>query len=105
MRELRFYGASDDLFEIDGFRTGEPDELCGDGFFIVKIDSPSEGSVCVVGHYAPNDVVPCWAVGLMPTDEGEPIPPWHVRYDIKGHDYSAVLVIEVPDDAVLSEVK
>lgn len=112
MRTLKFYGASDDLFEIVGTVRPEPDEIgVGESPVVVKIKS-SGGEVCVVALYSPGDTA-CWSVGLMPVDEGVPIPPWAVSF--KNHDngsrspgcgnlYSAEMTIVVPDDAVVSVV-
>lgn len=63
MRTLRFYGASDDRFEIEGSLPGEPDEIgCFDKSCVVKICSPSECQLAIVGIYAPGNTAPCWGI-------------------------------------------
>lgn len=104
-RVLRFYGCSDDLFEVDGGRRDEPDEIgCYDKPVVVKIQNGPD-SLCVVGMYAPANVAACWSIGLMPTDEGTPMPNWPVSYKLGGRGYSTELTIEVPDTAVVSVFK
>ena len=109
MRTLTFYGASDDLFYMDGVRDGEPDEVdCYNRPACAKIHS-SEGEVCVVAMYSPKGCnVGCWTVGLMPVDEDIPIPPWPVEFKLNeirpSVGYSAELTIVVPDDALVSMV-
>ena len=104
-RELRFYGASDDLFEIEGTSGDEPDEVgCYNRPAVAKIESPSEGSLCVVAVYAPANVAGCWSIGLMPRDEDIPMPPWKTSFRTGGRGYSAELTITVPDDATVSIV-
>ena len=109
MRTLRFHGASDDLLlaeegphlrlEASSFRTSPA----------IAVHSPSHGTLLVVGTYLSGPYAPaCWAVGVAPLDEGAPIPAWpvalesgeHARYAMQPYA-SAVLRIEVPDDAVL----
>lgn len=108
MRELTFYGSSDDLFYCDGTTGDEPDEIgCYNRPAVVKIES-SEGSVCVVGMYAPSKAASCWQVGLMPVDENIPIPQWPVKFTLNeissGEGYSAKMHISVPDDAVVTDI-
>jgi len=105
MRELTFYGASDDLFEIEGTRGDEPDEVgCYDEPAVAKIHS-SEGELCIVGMYAPGNAAACWSIGLMPTDEDVPIPDWKMSWKNGDRGYTAELTIHVPDDAVVSMVR
>ena len=101
-RRLTFYGASDDLFEIEGTKGSEPDEVpCYDRAAVAKIES-SEGQLCVVGMYAPGNTAPCWSIGIMPVDEEVEIPDWPMQWELGGRGYSAELTIAVPDDAVVS---
>lgn len=105
MRTLRFYGASDDRFEIEGSLPGEPDELgCYKKPCVVKVCSPSKGQLAIVGMYAPGNTAPCWSIGIMPVDEDVPIPPWQISWQTNENGYSTQLTILVPDDAVVSEV-
>ena len=101
-RMLRFYGASDDLFEIEGTRKGEPDEIgCWHRQAIVKVKADDDAGLYVFGTYAPGDVA-CWVIGIMNLDDGIDIPIWPMRFETSERKYSPVLVIEAPDDAVVS---
>ena len=98
MKTLKFNGYSDDIFgeyhisdvEVDNCASGKPIQC--------KISS-SEGELIVVGQYNRNKNG-CWDVGISQVDEGVSIPCWPVRFS--GEGYSAVLEIDVPDDAVLT---
>ncbi len=109
MRTLKFYGGSDDLFEIEGTVRTEPDEEgCYDRPAIANIKA-AEGELNIVAVYAPKGCdVGCWAIGIMPADEDIPIPPWPVSFKLNeirpGKGYSAELTIPAPDDAVVSMV-
>lgn len=103
MRELKFYGASDDLFEIEGTSGDEPDEVgCYNRPAVAKVSSSSEGELAVVAVYAPGNVAGCWSIGLMPVDEDVPLPSWQTAWKTGGRGYSAELTLTVPDDAVVS---
>ena len=97
MRVLKFYGASDDLFEIEGTRGEEPDER-DEGTVEVK-DSEGNGLHvhCVYGVTG----TACWMVGVAPIDEDIPIPDWPMKFTLGGRGYSAMLTLEAPDDAVV----
>jgi len=100
MRNLAFYGASDDLFEIEGTSKGEPDEVgCFMEKAIAQIITPDGEGLHVVAQYAPGDVA-CWSIGLMQLDEDKPIPDWPMRWKAQG--YSVRLEIDAPDDARVS---
>jgi hypothetical protein len=107
MRTLKFYGASDDLFEIEGTAGAEPDEIgCFDSIPAVKITGEDCGMI-VVAAYAALDAMPggmpgCWAIGICPLDEDVPLPGWDMRWRTEG--YSAVLEVDVPDGVVVSQV-
>lgn len=105
MRQLTFYGASDDLFEIRGSVGEEPDEVgCGDSPAIAKIEA-SDGSMCVVAHYAPADLLACWSIGISPAGEDAPIPSWPISCKLSDNGYSTEMTITVPDDAKVSIVE
>lgn len=103
MKTGRFYGGSDDLFEAAGaFR----EEMgCYDTPGVFRLDSPAEGRLFVVGHYAPAGTdAATWCIGVQQVDEGDPIPPWPIRMTRGEVPYSIVLEIDLPDDAVLTSV-
>lgn len=100
MRILKFYGVSDDLFEIEGTTGKEPDEInVGGDPVVVEIRAEGTG-LLVMGHYCRNG---CWAIGIAPIDEDMPLPPWPLHWSAKG--YSAHLEIHAPDKAKVAEVR
>jgi hypothetical protein len=102
MRLLQFYGASDDLFEIEGSRRNEPDEISPSS--AVKITLGDEGFI-VSAHYGPA-LTPCWAIGISQLDEDMPLPDWPIKFTTgaPSRGYSVVLNVEAPDDVVLTEI-
>jgi len=95
MKELRFYGASDDLFECEGAIREEVGCYNDVGKYHIK---SSEGEVLVVAQYLDSGL---WSVGLSPVDEGVNVPDWPCKYSIYEHGYSTLLTIQGPDDAAL----
>lgn len=104
-RTLKFYGASDDLFEIEGTCGDEPDEvICHETPVVAMVKGGDEG-LCVVAMYAPGDAAACWSIGIMPLDEyGVPIPSWPMTWRLSEECYSPELTLTVPDDAVVSMI-
>jgi len=97
-RTLKFYGASDDLFEIEGTIKDEPDEIgCYNRSAAVKVYDRLGNGLIVAGIYINPGV---WAIGIAPMDEDQPLPGWPHAYSRD----SALLTIEAPDDAVVVEV-
>ena len=111
-RTLKLYGASDDLFEIEGTRRGEPDEIgCFDqmeGPPAVLLQSTSEGGrLVVIASYAPGQgkkAPATWAIGLAPADENVPLPSWPMRWALGGRGYTTELQIDVPDDTTVEQL-
>lgn len=99
MKELRFYGASDDLFECEGAIREEIGCFNKPGIYHLK---SSEGEMLIVGYYLDSGL---WSVGVSPTDEGVSVPNWSCNYSIFEHGYSPLLTIQVPDDTELVEPK
>lgn len=95
MKELRFYGASDDCFECEGAIREEINCYNTPGIYHLK---SSEGELQVVGMYLNNG---CWSIGIAPVEEGSPIPAWPTSFSVRENGYSAVLTISVPDDTEL----
>ena len=109
MRTLKFYGASDDLFEVEGTKAGEPDEIGSfNSITAVKIANDHAGLI-VVGVYAAHDDMPkgmpgCWTIGICPLDEDIPLPDWQMKWSLSDLGYSPLLAIETPDDARVSQI-
>lgn len=99
MKTLQFYGASDNLFEVEG--PGIRDEIgCYDRPGIYKVISNS-GRLFVIGEYAvANEAT--WMVGVQQADEDIPLPAWPIRFVAKSPvSYSPMLELDVPDDTIV----
>ncbi|MEM6727836.1 MAG: hypothetical protein AAF618_04990 [Pseudomonadota bacterium] len=103
-RTLKFYGASDDLFEIEGTRGEEPDEIgCFDTPVTVKVATPDNEGLLITGLYAPSNAAGTWMVGISQLDEDFELPDWPMRWRAPGgRGYSVELEIEVPDTVAVS---
>jgi hypothetical protein len=101
VRLVSFYGSSDDLFEIEGSTGKEPDEIdCGNGHVELTIEHKNGAGMRVIGHYCSGGQ---WAVGIAPWDDDWPFPDWPMSWNFSGH--TTKLLIELPDDVVIKEVK
>lgn len=100
MRTLKFYGVSDDLFELEGTTGDEPDERDAGTVEIKDAEGNGLRVFCVYGLTGNA----CWAVGVAPMDQDVPIPRWLTSYKLGGRNYSAELTMRVPDDAVVTNV-
>ena len=101
-RTLKFYGASDDLFEVEGTKRGEPDEIGAfDCAVSVEVSSDLHTGLIVTGLYSPADNG-CWMIGISQLDEDVPLPEWAQHFRVGARGYSAELTLEVPDDVSVS---
>ena len=113
-RTLTFYGASDDLCEIEGSdqASGEPDEFSPDRSDIGQVrvagvgkcptcDQPTQSKVgiLVTWHYT---LAGTWSIGVAPADEDGGIPAWPMRWSHKG--YTTVLEMDVPAGTVVTRL-
>ena len=108
MREIEFWGASDDLAEVrtSDTRPGEPDEV---GIYNTtaefKVATPDGIGLFVCVHFLRHG---CWSVGIGQLAWGEPLPDWPMTWDTYHYDdgdpYTAKLKIEAPDDAAITLV-
>lgn len=101
MRKLIFYGASDDLCEIEGTRSGEPDEF-GPGpndIGVVTVRQQDAGLRVVFAFVSPG----VWSIGIAQLDEDMPLPGWPMSWSYEA--YSAKLILEAPDHAIVAEAK
>lgn len=94
-KTLRFYGASDDLFEVTGAICEEIGCFSKPGVYHLK---SVEGELHVVGYYQDTGI---WSVGIAPVAEGAPVPAWPSTYQVHENGYSPLLTLEVPDDTQL----
>lgn len=95
MNELRFYGASDDLFECEGAIREEIGCFNKLGIYHLK---SADGEMQVVGYYLDSGL---WSVGISQIAEDVPLPAWPVQYQVHERGYSPLLTIQVPDDITL----
>ncbi len=91
-----FYGASDDLIEVDGVKGA--DEFCNDGATdgIIAAKFNLGGKLRVYAIYDG-----CWMFAVGQVDEGIPLPDWPMRFTQHSEGYSAQMEIDVPDDVKL----
>lgn len=94
-KELRFYGASDDLFECEGAIREEIGCYDKPGIYHLRSE---QGEMQIIGYYLDSGL---WSVGISQVDEDIPIPEWPVTFSMHEHGYGTRLNIEVPDDTYL----
>lgn len=103
MKKLIFYGASDDLAEVEGDHDGEYYIIGGRGTFRLE----GHGATGVRVHLVYEDSG-CWSVGVSPLGEDTPVPDsWTFTVQPRGIEggyprYSAVLTAGVDDDVVVT---
>ncbi|EOD9926509.1 hypothetical protein PAG72_23955 [Klebsiella pneumoniae] len=95
MKELKFYGASDDLFECDGAIREEICMYSNPGVYHLK---SSEGEMLIIACYTDEG---CWAIGVGQVNEETHLPAWPASYSQHERGYSVVLTLQVPDDTEL----
>jgi hypothetical protein len=100
-REIRFYGASDDLFECEDPGGRFTEEIgCYNSAACYVIEDFGNTGMQVVGLYAPDCLEDgCWTVGIAQLAEDAELPDWPVRYEMSKLGYSPVLILTVPDTA------
>lgn len=94
-KELKFYGASDDLLECEGAITEEIGCYNEPGIYHLK---SAKGELQVVGYYLDSGL---WSIGISQVAENTPLPAWPVTYVMHERAYSAQFTITVPDDTIL----
>ncbi|EMB4322617.1 hypothetical protein RJ492_001714 [Pluralibacter gergoviae] len=95
MKELKFYGASDDLLECEGAISEEIGCFNSPGIYHLK---SAEGEMQVVGYYLDSGL---WSIGISQVNENTPLPAWLTSFSQHECGYSVVLTLQVPDDAEL----
>lgn len=101
-RILQFYGASDDLFEMDSSLKGEENEFSPNEAVI--LDGEEEGMV-VFAQYSPGRNA-CWGIGISQIEDDAPLPNWPMKFKTgkPSRGYSVVFEVEVPDNVVIRTV-
>jgi hypothetical protein len=101
-RELRVYGASDDLVELEGAISDEYNTPAG-GLELV-LTAPDGSALVVTALYTKAGGT--WAIGVAPAEEGEDLPDWirTVRTS-PSCGYSAELVLDVPEGTIVKSTE
>lgn len=91
--KITFYGSSDDNFCWEGDINDEVG--CYDDIGRARVLGQNGGGLIVIGVYSPKGINGCWAIGVLPLEEDEPLPgDWIMGLSAEG--YSARLTIETP---------
>lgn len=103
MKELYFFGISDDLFVYEQAENGIGAEIdCYDSPAIFKVLDTTGNGLYVTGYYAPQGVnAPVWTVGVAPLDEDVALPEWPLYFRLADNGYSPMLVIEATNDVTV----
>lgn len=126
MQTAVFYGASDDLVEVEGIKGGDEfgaygqEDVFNAVFSLVvdakELNTPEYGKVIrpeqprlhVYASYSPKITSNgCWVFGVGKVDEDQPFPDWPIRIvDRKEHGtaHSVQLEIDCPDDVSVVRV-
>lgn len=96
MKTAKFYGASDDLIEVEGIRGADEFNVYGDGPHMARFNLG--GMMRIHAIYDG-----CWSFAVGMVDEEIPLPDWPVRLTSEG--YSMVLEIDVPDTVKVFQEK
>ncbi len=108
MRTIKIYGTSDDLFEIEGSKKEEPDEIgCYDKPVAVSIIDKQGNGLIVGGFYSLNkwkSETSSWKIVIELLEEDKHLPNWNMKWGTNSNGYSPELTIEIPDDAVIKQI-
>lgn len=99
MAEIRIYGASDDLVEVEGCEGADEFNVYGEPWR-ADLVAPGGEVMRVHVHYDG-----CWHVALGQADESIPFPDWPVEF--KQHrslPYTVVATISAPDGTRLDNI-
>lgn len=105
MKTLHFIGYSDDTFACEGKGIDVDHDNCASGDPIAMLVAGTGGSLIVIGQYCPGRAEG-WLIGVSPHDpeqtDDRHIPEWPIRVERSDRSYSAMLVIEAPDDVTVT---
>ncbi len=92
--EVRFWGSSDDRFEIDGAVRDEA----------FKIEDPSGQRINLVASYGQHNTG-MWMLGFQTIDDGDKWPDWNIRWGMAKNEYSPELVIsDLPEGTTITRM-
>src|SRR4051794_32016754 len=100
MTQFRFYGASDDLVEVEGAITDEFSTPRGKWTGVLV--APNGSRLAVHARYTDRGT---WMLGVHQTEDVEPLPPWviTIRTAAEGEcRYSVTLVVDAPEGTQLA---
>ena len=103
MQTAIFYGASDDLIEVEGVKGGDEFNVISDDTCVAIFNVG--GKMLVYALYGPMGV---WGFGVSQIDDEVRLPDWPIRITNGEPDgmpatiYTTKLEIDVPDDAVVT---
>lgn len=108
MKTLIFQGHSDDTFACTGPGIDVDRDNCASGAPIwMRVQAGKADALLVCGHYATGPAAG-WLIGISPADwpdhHERHIPAWPMRFEQSRREYSPQLVIEAPDDVVVTLV-
>lgn len=99
---VKVYGASDDLIEFEGAVSDEFNAYDTD-FWVGELVVENGDGLVVTAAYVHNGT---WAIGVAPLDEDVFLPNWKITVgNADDNTYSAMLTIEIPDEAGKVKVK
>lgn len=105
MKTLTFQGYSDDTFACAGPGIDVDRDNGGSELPVTMRVAVGDEVLIVVGQYAAVQDCPGWLIGVGPADFGaieKHIPAWPIRFERSEREYSPRLVIEAPDDVVVT---
>ena len=99
MKTAKFYGASDDLIEVEGVKGADEFNVVAAGPHIASFNLG--GKMRIHALYDG-----CWSFAVSQVDEEIPLPDWPIRISqSKDSKYSTCLEVDVPDDVKLFQEK
>jgi hypothetical protein len=102
MPELKVYGHSDDLIELDGIK-GADEFSKPSGAWVGVLEAPNGDTALLYVDYRHNG---CWTASLGIYEEGYKLPEWPVTVttDAKyANEYSTLTTITVPEGTTVRE--
>ena len=107
MKRIHISGYSDNCVEIE--IENKDDERMADEFYVwnkpgwLKIETPSGEGLAVFAQYDPDGCPDgTWVLGITMLEEDWGLPNWPISFKTVYPGYSPTMMIDAPDDAVLS---
>jgi len=97
VKKLKFYGLSDDLFEVESDYGFEEEIGCYQKPGVYEVIADGAG-LLVVGLYGKVEDEGLWCIGIQQLNEDAAVPNWPIEMMMSHVPYSPLLVLTVPDD-------